>query len=71
MVAEKRGMYSWGDNRLIDFFVSWVERGQVWACSKFVCGNKGNIKINSKIVRKYLCFVKRVNKRVNVCVKGK
>ncbi len=24
MVAEKSGMYSWGDNKFIDFFVSWV-----------------------------------------------
>ncbi len=23
-VAEKSGMYSWGDNKFIDFFVSWV-----------------------------------------------
>ncbi len=25
VVAEKSGMYSWGDNKFIDFFVSWVE----------------------------------------------
>ncbi len=24
VVAEKSGIYSWGDNKLIDFFVSWV-----------------------------------------------
>ncbi len=24
VVAEKSGMYSWGDNRFFDFFVSWV-----------------------------------------------
>ncbi len=24
VVAEKSGMYSWGDNKSIDFFVSWV-----------------------------------------------
>ncbi len=24
VVAEKSGMYSWGDNKFIDFFVSWV-----------------------------------------------
>ncbi len=24
VVAEKSGMYSWGDNKFIDFFASWV-----------------------------------------------
>ncbi len=24
VVAEKNGMYSWGDNKHIDFFVTWV-----------------------------------------------
>ncbi len=24
VVAEKSGMFSWGDNKFIDFFVSWV-----------------------------------------------
>ncbi len=25
VVAEKSGMYSWGGNKFIDFFVGWVE----------------------------------------------
>ncbi len=41
----------------IFLYVGW-EQGQVWACSKFVGGNKDNVKINSIIVRKIFVLCK-------------
>ncbi len=55
VVAEKCCMYSRGDNEFIE--VGW-ERGQVWACSKFVGRNEDNVKINSIIVRKMFVLCK-------------
>ncbi len=58
VVAEKSGMYSWDDNKFIDFLSVGWERGQVWACNKFVGGNKDNLKINSISVRKIFLLCK-------------
>ncbi len=58
VVAAKSGMYSWEINTFIDFLSNGWERGQVWACSKFVGGNKNNAKINSMVMRKIFVFCK-------------